>query len=1138
MARQEIASTFGDGLMMDLNPINTPKSVLTDCLNGTYITYNGNEFVLQNDMGNYKLKNCKLPTNFIPVGVKGYGDILYIVSYNPITKETEIGSYPAPQSIFTSGDTPNRIAEDEDLTPFNWPNDNIQSNTAKYPDIIKLDKKPLFIFTTSEEETFKLNPGDEFKLEGLSDINNLDYIYQHLNFYVIDEDNKLYDLEDNDIYNYSGPYLDNNFRKVFWETPGWLAAQYDLYVPDKFNLNLKSLNVPEFLIINDKTSEQAEGEINPKTQFEASMDLSSQVIITDLLFQNELNKWKVGNHYRDLYIRYKIETISGKFHGFTTDSDITVIDNGDGSYDIPCKWHNYQDDVITAFVNCSPVWWMDNPKDKNNPQNYDGVIAVTAYPIIKYNGKILEFTQFETKLRFPLNTLKNSNNITIADSIYKWSVDDDSCTISFNINGPFINANNMTGEYSILRVDSKNFFNEDIEAKFENTQWKLISNIVLYGQNTINIDFDDDFADDFVKEGGVYILNIRINQNSSKVYNKKMILIPSVAFNEWFGSLDTYETLTTSEWVKKWLDNFNISSFNINSIIFDILDNVLVKDFAFYKWSTDTDDYKPIENSGETVKTFDENDWFTWFKNQLNSHFKGNISESGSSSESVPCVLQSPTSDKLLIKFDYSKILGNLNQSQIQITDNPLLGNLWNPDYEITYDLYSNIDNTTYSLYKNEDGLWNIDLNNLTQIIEISFTNTSHNGAVLEKRIYPFRKGYIKNNKVIEPIALSLRCCTYDNDRTKTQYARWINTSEIDYDRARDSKDIKTAYVGKALEKLNQYKVNMFLGAVWTNNGKDPGWFLAGDINNTTNFTDSRTWRDPRYGVFVKCSYRMSGVSNDSCYFVYDSSDQKNGFENAPNIFYTLWNMYYNQYSNTNLQTYIISANLSNNIQDLIQITLNRYNIKISLNSLKYKINNGVINSWYDNNDWSNTNIIPDDIDVLGIKLINGVTNTISNKKELINNIFSSSVILNADIRETDYSTFWSNLSSAILSKYNSIVQIALGKNEEVVEGWQFVDDSEKETYQNAWFNKTWDFPNEANLQNIKIDSNTNYTDKYKSSFPEKFGNNALNGNPMSENDVWYNVESGDVVYLAFASLGTPGPNDNAGRIAAFYTNE
>jgi hypothetical protein len=31
---------------MDLNPITTPNSTLTHCLNGTIITYNGNEHVL------------------------------------------------------------------------------------------------------------------------------------------------------------------------------------------------------------------------------------------------------------------------------------------------------------------------------------------------------------------------------------------------------------------------------------------------------------------------------------------------------------------------------------------------------------------------------------------------------------------------------------------------------------------------------------------------------------------------------------------------------------------------------------------------------------------------------------------------------------------------------------------------------------------------------------------------------------------------------------------------------------------------------------------------------------------------------------------------------------------------------------
>ena len=50
-------NTFSDGLITDLAPLSTPKTVLTDCLNGTIITYNGNEFSLQNDMGNVKMDN-------------------------------------------------------------------------------------------------------------------------------------------------------------------------------------------------------------------------------------------------------------------------------------------------------------------------------------------------------------------------------------------------------------------------------------------------------------------------------------------------------------------------------------------------------------------------------------------------------------------------------------------------------------------------------------------------------------------------------------------------------------------------------------------------------------------------------------------------------------------------------------------------------------------------------------------------------------------------------------------------------------------------------------------------------------------------------------------------------------------------
>lgn len=82
---------------MDLNPSVTPNILLTDSLNGTLITYDGNEHSFQNDMGNYALKGTALNSGFIPVGMKSYGDIIYIASYNPTTKQCELGTYPSPK---------------------------------------------------------------------------------------------------------------------------------------------------------------------------------------------------------------------------------------------------------------------------------------------------------------------------------------------------------------------------------------------------------------------------------------------------------------------------------------------------------------------------------------------------------------------------------------------------------------------------------------------------------------------------------------------------------------------------------------------------------------------------------------------------------------------------------------------------------------------------------------------------------------------------------------------------------------------------------------------------------------------------------------------------------------------------------
>jgi hypothetical protein len=67
--------------------MTTPNNVLTDALNATITTMNGNESVLQNDMGNARVESAYLPEGYIPIGMKEYGGVIYIASYNPITEK-------------------------------------------------------------------------------------------------------------------------------------------------------------------------------------------------------------------------------------------------------------------------------------------------------------------------------------------------------------------------------------------------------------------------------------------------------------------------------------------------------------------------------------------------------------------------------------------------------------------------------------------------------------------------------------------------------------------------------------------------------------------------------------------------------------------------------------------------------------------------------------------------------------------------------------------------------------------------------------------------------------------------------------------------------------------------------------------
>lgn len=97
---EQTQNTFTSGLQMDTHPMQQGQDSLTDALNATFVTMNGNEIVLQNDMGNARVQNAYLPKGYVPVGMKEYGGVIYVASYNPLTDRGQIGSFPSPQRRF------------------------------------------------------------------------------------------------------------------------------------------------------------------------------------------------------------------------------------------------------------------------------------------------------------------------------------------------------------------------------------------------------------------------------------------------------------------------------------------------------------------------------------------------------------------------------------------------------------------------------------------------------------------------------------------------------------------------------------------------------------------------------------------------------------------------------------------------------------------------------------------------------------------------------------------------------------------------------------------------------------------------------------------------------------------------------
>lgn len=240
-------NSFTGGINTDLHPMLQPNNTLTDCVNGTLITYNGNENMLQNDMGNYALEGAKLPLNYVPIGVKEHAGILYVVACNPYTKKVQIGSYPSPKVQGLPGENTTKV----ELNTFSIPECNdsnlfdafteLENSESDYlySNIATSANQTMSLFGNFDQKQFQLTLTDEYKIIIDIDKNNSQDWLQELKYFSVCPDGTIQDISDN-------IKLGDDFVNVGWQSSGWLGIKYELPSVSKSSQYISNVSFPTY----------------------------------------------------------------------------------------------------------------------------------------------------------------------------------------------------------------------------------------------------------------------------------------------------------------------------------------------------------------------------------------------------------------------------------------------------------------------------------------------------------------------------------------------------------------------------------------------------------------------------------------------------------------------------------------------------------------------------------------------------------------------------------------------------------------------------------------------------------------------------------------------------------------------------
>ena len=436
MKRAEAVNTFEKGMVMDFNPLVQPAGTMTSCLNGTILTNNGNENVLQNDMGNGRVETAFLPEGYVPLGTAELGGIIYILSYNPFTKYCQVGSFPSPEQIFYNDKLANitAIFSDGDFIesskdPFytvyykkEEDKEDPDSFGVKHREKTELVRK-------SFEET--LMPGDKFKLfasnlldncnrlEGIKGCeNNIPLIKFSLG--ILQENGSLVNIDSDKLKDY---LIGDGITYNIADNP---PESDDINDPKYFN-DYRSAVSTDFNILNLNSS----GTLQIIGELQTINNLKNNLILKKALKENAY--WKFTLQFNPIY-----------------NSNLKII------------WAiTFNDTGYYQIID-------ENPFEGRTSQD---ILNYKLIPIIEINeDEYIELSQHIITGTFNLREF-GTDNVYLEE--YRYLVINDEASINFSVNN-YLNPDYTINSFSI------NFSNEIKENyNYENKLFQDVENPIL-----------------------------------------------------------------------------------------------------------------------------------------------------------------------------------------------------------------------------------------------------------------------------------------------------------------------------------------------------------------------------------------------------------------------------------------------------------------------------------------------------------------------------------------------------------------------------------------------------------------------------------------------------------------------------------